>query len=120
MEAEDELNQKIAELIISMSEVAVYIVDVKQFATMAQLKAVIEEANGLVCRAVNIFNKHKESNILGECSSSEISRFSCSKYPNQRGCSQHFRKRPRKSSKAFGRTLPGSKMCSTAVSQFRL
>ena len=56
---EDEFNRKIADLIISMSDIAVYVVDAKQFATIAQLKAVIEEANNLIGRAVDFFNKHK-------------------------------------------------------------
>ena len=50
---EDEFNRKIADLIISMSDIAVYVVDAKQFATIAQLKAVIEEANNLIGRAVD-------------------------------------------------------------------
>ena len=63
---EDELNQKIASLVISMSDIVVYIVDVKQFATIDQLKAVIEEANGLIGRTVEFFNKYKECGIFGE------------------------------------------------------
>ena len=65
---EDELNQKIADLIISMSDIAVYVVDVKQFATIAKLKVVIEEANGLISQAVDFFNKHKERGIFSEYS----------------------------------------------------
>ena len=65
---EDELNQKIANLIISMSGIAVYVVDVKQFATIAKLKAVIEEANVLIRWVVDFFNKHKERSFFSEYS----------------------------------------------------
>ena len=65
---EVEFNRKIADLIISMSDVAVYVVDVKQFATIAQLKAVIEEANVLIGRSVDFFNKHKECSFFSEYS----------------------------------------------------
>ena len=68
LEMEDEFNQKIIDLVISMSDIAVYIVDVKQFATIAQLKAVIEEANVLIGRAVDFFNKHKGRGIFSEYS----------------------------------------------------
>ena len=63
---EDEFNQKIADLVISMSDIAVYIVDVKQFATIAQLTVVIEDANVLIRRVVDFFNKHKGHGTLGE------------------------------------------------------
>ena len=66
MEIEDEFNRKIADLITSMSDIAVYVVDVKQFSTVAKLKLVIEEANFLIGRAVDFFNKHKERGSLGE------------------------------------------------------
>ena len=65
---EVEFNRKIADLIISMSDVAVYVVDVKQFATIAQLKAVIEEANVLIGRSVDFFNKYKERGFFSEYS----------------------------------------------------
>ena len=65
---EDEFNQRIAGLVISMSDVVVYVVNVKQFATVAKLKAVIEEANGLIRRAVDFFNKQKERGIFSEYS----------------------------------------------------
>ena len=65
---EDEFNRKIADLIISMSDIAVYVVDAKQFATIAQLKAVIEEANNLIGRAVDFFNKHKGRGTFSEYS----------------------------------------------------
>ena len=68
LEMEDELNQRIADLVISMSDIVVYIVDVKQFATIEQLKAVIEEANDLIDRTVKFFNKYKERGSLGEYS----------------------------------------------------
>ena len=71
---EDEFNQKIGDLVISMSDIVVYIVDVKQFATIAQLKAVIEEANVLIGRAVDFFDKHKERGIFGEYSPTDLVR----------------------------------------------
>ena len=75
---EDEFNQKITGLVISMSDVVVYVVNVKQFATVAKLKAVIEEANGLIRRAVDFFNKHKERGTLGEYSPIDSDRrFTC-------------------------------------------
>ena len=64
---EDELNQKIADLVVSLFDIIVYVVDVKQFATIEQLKAVIEEANDLIRRAVDFFNKHKGRGIFSEC-----------------------------------------------------
>ena len=63
---EDEFNQNVADLVISISDIAVYIVDVKQFATIAQLTVVIEDANVLIRRVVDFFNKHKERGTLGE------------------------------------------------------
>ena len=74
LEMEDEFNRKIADLIISMSDVAVYVVDVKQFATIAQLKAVIEEANVLIRRSVDFFNKHKECGFFSEYSPIDLIR----------------------------------------------
>ena len=65
---EDEFNKKIANLVISMSDIVVYIVDVKQFATIAQLIEVINEANVLIGRAVDFFNKHKERGFFSEYS----------------------------------------------------
>ena len=50
---EDELNQKIADLVISMSDIVVYVVEVKQFATIEQFIKVINEANALIDRTVN-------------------------------------------------------------------
>ena len=78
LEMEDELNQKIADLVISMSDIVVYVVDVKQFATIAQLKAVIEEANVLIGRSVDFFNKHKEHGFFSEYSPIDLIR--CSSY----------------------------------------
>ena len=68
LEMEDEFNKKIANLVISMSDIAVYVVDVKQFATIEQFKVVIEEANGLIGQTVEFFNKYKERGSLGEYS----------------------------------------------------
>ena len=63
---EDEFNKKIANLVISMSDIAVYVVDVKQFATIEQFKVVIEEANGLIGQTVEFFNKYKKHSSLGK------------------------------------------------------
>ena len=48
LEMEDEFNKKIANLVISMSDIAVYVVDVKQFATIDQLINIIKKANNLI------------------------------------------------------------------------
>ena len=45
---ENGLNQKIANLIISISDIAVYINNVKQFIMIAQLIKIIKEANILI------------------------------------------------------------------------
>ena len=65
---EDGFNQKITDLVISMSDIVVYVVDVKQFATTAKLKEVIEESNELIRRAVDFFNKHKGRGTFSEYS----------------------------------------------------
>ena len=66
MEIEDEFNRKIAGLITSMSDIAVYVVDVKQFATIDQLINVIKKANDLIGRTVELFNKYKKRSSLGK------------------------------------------------------
>ena len=68
LEMEDEVNQNIADIDISMSNIVVYVVNVEQFATIEQLKAVIKEANGLIEQALEFFKKHKERGSLGEYS----------------------------------------------------
>ena len=68
LDAEDEVNQKIAHLIFTMSDVAIYIVDVEQFATIEQLKVVIQEANELMRNAVKFFNKYKDRGSFGDAS----------------------------------------------------
>ena len=65
---EDEFNQKIVDLVISMSDIAVYVVDVKQFVTVEQLIKVIKEANVLIGRVIDFFNKHKERGFFSEYS----------------------------------------------------
>ena len=72
---EDEFNQNVDDLVISISDIAVYIVDVKQFATIAQLTVVIEDANVLIRRVVDFFNKHKERGIFGEYSPIDLVRW---------------------------------------------
>ena len=68
LEMEDEFNKKIADLVISISDIAIYVVDVKQFATIDQLINVIKKANGLIGRTVELFNKHKERSFFSEYS----------------------------------------------------
>ena len=72
---EDGFNQKIGDLVISMSDIVVYVVDVKQFATIAQLKAVIDKANDLIRRAVDFFSKNKRRGIFGEYSPIDLIRW---------------------------------------------
>ena len=66
LDMEDEPNQKIVGIATSMSDIAVCVADVKQFATIDQLINVIKKANGLIGRTVELFNKHKERGSLGE------------------------------------------------------
>ena len=74
------MNQKIADLVVSLSDIIVYIVDVKQFATIEQLIKGIEEANDLIRRAVDFFNKHRERGIFSEYSPIDsVRRFTCLK-----------------------------------------
>ena len=68
LDMEDEFNQKITDLVISMSDIVIYVVDVKQFATIAKLIKVIEEANDLIRRTVDFLDKHKERGIFSEYS----------------------------------------------------
>ena len=65
---EDKINKNIADLVISMSDIAVYVVDVKQFVTVEQLLKVIKEANVLIGRVIDFFNKHKERVFFSEYS----------------------------------------------------
>ena len=66
LDAEHKFNQKIVDLINSMSDMVLYVADVKQFATVAQLKTVMKEANDLMRKVVEFINKHKERSIFGE------------------------------------------------------
>ena len=66
LDAEDEVNQKIAHLIFTMSDIAIYVVDVEQFSTIEQLKLVIQEANELMRKAVKFFNKYKDRGSIGD------------------------------------------------------
>ena len=66
LDAEHKFNQKIVDLINSMSDMVLYVADVKQFATVAQLKTVMKEANDLMRKVVEFINKHKERGIFGE------------------------------------------------------
>ena len=71
---EDEFNQRIAGLVISMSDVVVYVVNVKQFATIAKLIEVIGKANELIDRTVKFFTKYKGRGSLGKYSPFDVVR----------------------------------------------
>ena len=75
LEMENEFNQRIAGLVISMSDVLVYVVNVKQFATIAKLIEVIGKANELIDRTVKFFNKYKERGSLGGYSPFDVVRW---------------------------------------------
>ena len=66
LEMEDEFNKKIADLVISISDIAIYVVDVKQFTTIDQLINVEKKANDLIGRTVEFFNKYKKRSSLGK------------------------------------------------------
>ena len=78
MDVEDARNKEIIQLIVGMSDIVGYVVDVEQFATVAQLKAVIGEANKLMQKTVEFFNKHKQRGTLSKHSSIRLVRCSCS------------------------------------------
>ena len=65
-------------LIVSMSDIVNYVIDVEQFATVAQLKAVIGEANNLMEKTVKFVNEHKGYGTLSK-SPIQLARLSCSK-----------------------------------------
>ena len=71
---EDELNQKITDLVISMSDIVVYVVEVKQFATIEQFIKVINEANDLIDRTVKFFTKYRGRGSLGKYSPFDVVR----------------------------------------------
>ena len=66
LDMEDEFNQKITDLVISMSDIVIYVVDVKQFATIAKFIKVIEEANDLIRKTVDFFDRHKGRGYFSE------------------------------------------------------
>ena len=68
LDTEDEVNQKIEHLISTMSDIAIHVVDVEQFATIEQLKVVMQEANDLMCNAVKFFDKYKDHGSFGDAS----------------------------------------------------
>ena len=79
-------NKEIVGLIVSMSDIVNYVVDVEQFATVAQLKAVIGEANELMEKTVKFVNEHKERGTFSKRSSSiQLVRLSSSQsqYPEK-------------------------------------
>ena len=55
-----------------------YIADVEQFATVEQLKEVIGEANELMQKAVEFFNKHKQRGTFSKHSPVQLACLSCS------------------------------------------
>ena len=61
-----------------MSDIVNYVVDVEQFATVAQLKAVIGEANELMQKTVKFVNEHIERGTLSKHSSIQLVCCSCS------------------------------------------
>ena len=68
LDTEDEVNQKIEHLISTMSDIAIHVVDVEQFATIEQLKVVMQEANDLMRNVVEFFNKYKDRGSFGDYS----------------------------------------------------
>ena len=78
MDVDDTRNKEIIQLIVSMSDIVDYVVDVEQFATVAQLKAVIGEANDLMQKAVKFVNEHKERGTFSKHSLIQPASFSCS------------------------------------------
>ena len=72
-------NKEIVGLIVSMSDIVNYVVDVEQFATVAQLKAVIAEANELMQNAVKFVKEHKERGTLSKDSPIQLARLPSSK-----------------------------------------
>ena len=66
LDMEDKPNQKIVGIATSMSDIAVCVADVKQFATIDQLINVGKKANDLIGRTVEFFNKHKKRGSLGK------------------------------------------------------
>ena len=78
LDVEDARNKEIIELIVSMSDIVNYVVDVEQFATVAQLKSVIGEANELMQRTVEFFNKHKQRGNFSKHSTIQLVCCSCS------------------------------------------
>ena len=72
LDTEDTFDQAIIDLINSMYDMVDYFADVDQFATIAQLKTVMEEANTLMRKAVDFFNKHKQRGSVGEYLDSSI------------------------------------------------
>ena len=78
LDVEDSHNKEIVGLIVSMSDIVNYVVDVEQFATVAQLKAVIGEANDLMEKTVKFVKEHKERGTLSKHSSIQLARLSSS------------------------------------------
>ena len=68
-----------------MSDIVNYVVDVEQFATVAQLKAVIGEANELMEKTVKFVKEHKERGTFSKRSYIQLVHLSCSQsqYPEK-------------------------------------
>ena len=115
MEAEDAHTQKIIGVIVSMSDMVDYVFNVKQFVTVAKLKEAIEEANDLMRKAVDIFNKHKDRGTLGEpwmfidSISLPTNQHNFFNMPNQGGLSPQFRHMTKENLRKLKPTLPDSR-----------
>ena len=118
MDAEDTFNQAAIDLIEGMSDMVDYVADVKQFATIAQLKLVLEEASNLMHSAVSFFNKYKRQGSFGEYFSNVVPRFT--QQCIQGGFSSLFRRVPRKSSKDCRQISLDLRTSLIVESQFKL
>ena len=78
LNVEDTCNKEIIQLIIGMSDMVDYVADVKQFVTVEKLKAVIGEANELMQKAVEFFNKHKQCSTFSKHSPIQLAHLLCS------------------------------------------
>ena len=61
-----------------MSDIVDYVVDVEQFVTVEQLKAVIGEANELMQKTVKFVDEHKGRGTLSKHSPVQLARITCS------------------------------------------
>ena len=66
MEVDSAHNQAIIDLIVAMADMVDYVVDIRQFATIAKLKVVLEEANQIMRKAVEFVKKHSQRSTFRE------------------------------------------------------